>query len=300
MAYLRFFVGFRILFIAAISVISVPSVFAATVYRCVGVDDVPVFSETKVSGLQCKPVAETKLYDHAKTSITAPNLPVPERTEPTQKTTSSSPVVNSKTSDNEIKFLRKGYTTIYTWLDANDVRNSSSSKPRGVANVQTKRVEYDIFSIPSCYACKATASVNFGNVKLNLQAFANEIQRSAQKYGVDEAIVRAIIHAESAFRPHVVSPKNAQGLMQLIPATAKRFGVRDAFNPAQNIEGGVQYLAFLLKRYNNDLTLTAAAYNAGEGAVARYKGVPPYKETKNYVVRVGQLADRYQKALKSR
>ena len=85
--------------------------------------------------------------------------------------------------------------------------------------------------------------------------------------------------------------------MQLIPATAKRFGVNDAFDPAQNIEGGVQYLAFLLKRYKNDLSLASAAYNAGEGAVDRYKGVPPYRETRNYVVRVGQLADRYRKAL---
>ena len=299
MAYLRFFVGFRTLFIVVIAMLSSPYAYAATVYRCVGVDDVPVFSETKISGLQCKPVAETKLYDHAKTSITAPKLRASEKAEQAQKTVATSPVVNSKASDNEIKFLRMGYSTTYTWVDSNEVRHFASSKPRGVANVQTKRIEYPIFSIPSCYACKITAGVNFGNVKLNLQAFANEISHSAQKYGVDESIVRAIIHAESAFRPHVVSPKNAQGLMQLIPATAKRFGVRDAFDPAQNIEGGVQYLAFLLKRYNNDLILTAAAYNAGEGAVARFKGVPPYKETKNYVVRVGQLADRYRKALKS-
>ncbi len=139
--------------------------------------------------------------------------------------------------------------------------------------------------------------MNFGKVKLNMLAFAAEIRRSAQKHGVDEAIVRAIIHAESAYRPNVVSPKNAQGLMQLIPATARRFGVKDAFDPAQNIDGGVQYLAFLLKRYKNDLTFAAAAYNAGEGAVDRYKGVPPYRETRNYVVRVGQLADRYRKAL---
>ena len=291
--------GFRILFIAAISIVSAPSTFAATVYRCLGVDDVPVFSETKMPGLQCKPVAETKQYDHAKTSISAPKFVAFEKAEQSQKSVATSPVVNSKASDNEIKFLRMGYSTTYTWVDSNEVRHFASSKPRGVANVQTKRTEYPIFSIPSCYACKITAGVNFGNVKLNLQAFANEIHRSALKYGVDESIVRAIIHAESAFRPHVVSPKNAQGLMQLIPATAKRFGVRDAFDPAQNIEGGVQYLAFLLKRYNNDLILTAAAYNAGEGAVARYKGVPPYKETKNYVIRVGQLADRYRKALKS-
>jgi soluble lytic murein transglycosylase-like protein len=130
-----------------------------------------------------------------------------------------------------------------------------------------------------------------------MQAFAAEIKRTAAKYGVDEAIVRAIIHAESAYRPHVVSPKNAQGLMQLIPATARRFGVKDAFDPAQNIEGGVQYLAWLLKRYKNDLTLASAAYNAGEGAVDRHKGVPPYRETRNYVVRVALLAERYRKAL---
>jgi soluble lytic murein transglycosylase-like protein len=191
-------VDFRTLFIVVIAMLSSPYANAATVYRCVGVDDVPVFSETKVSGLQCKPVAETKVYDHAKTSITAPKLPVSEKAEQAQKTATASPTLSSKASDNEIKFLRMGYSTTYTWVDANDVKHFASSKPRSVANVQTKRTEYPIFSIPSCYACKITANVNFGNVKLNLQAFANEIQRSAQKYGVDEAIVRAIIHAESA------------------------------------------------------------------------------------------------------
>jgi soluble lytic murein transglycosylase-like protein len=85
--------------------------------------------------------------------------------------------------------------------------------------------------------------------------------------------------------------------MQLIPATARRFGVNDSFDPAQNINGGVQYLSFLLRRYQQDLTLAAAAYNAGEGAVDRYGGVPPYKETRLYVARVGQLAERYRKAL---
>ncbi len=272
---------------------------AGTVYRCVGADDVPVFSETQVSGLKCKPVAVTKTYDHAKTSITAPVLPGPEKTQNVNATPDSAAGIPAKAATGEVKFLRMGYSTTYVWLDAEGVKHFSNSKPRGVGNVQVKRTEYPIFSIPACYACGVTASVNFGKVKLNLQAFSSEIRRAAQKYSVDEAIVRAIIHAESAFRPNVVSPKNAQGLMQLIPATAKRFGVRDPFDPAQNIEGGVQYLAFLMKRYNNDLTLTAAAYNAGEGAVARYKGVPPYKETKNYVVRVGQLADRYRKALES-
>jgi soluble lytic murein transglycosylase-like protein len=85
--------------------------------------------------------------------------------------------------------------------------------------------------------------------------------------------------------------------MQLIPDTASRFGVADVFDPNQNIRGGVQYLAWLLKRFDNDLTLAAAGYNAGEGAVDRYGGVPPYAETQRYVQRVGQLAERYRGAL---
>ena len=104
---------------------------------------------------------------------------------------------------------------------------------------------------------------------------------------------RAIIHAESSFNPRAVSRVGAQGLMQLMPATAERFGVSDAFDAGQNIRGGVQYLAWLLKRFDGNLTLAAAGYNAGEGAVDKYDGVPPYKETQRYVQRVGLLADRY-------
>lgn len=290
------FVALRNIFIAGLALLAAPNAFAGTVYRCIGADDVPEFSESKVPGMQCKAVAETKPskpYDHAKTSFTAPATAAPEPA--ADKTKAAKPA--NQAASGEAKFLRMGYSTTYVWVDGDGVKHFASSRPSGVANVQVKRTEYPIFSIPSCYACGLVPDVNFGKVKLNLQAFAGEIRRSSQKYGVDEAIVRAIIHAESAYRPHVVSPKNARGLMQLIPATAKRFGVNDAFDPAQNIDGGVQYLAFLLKRYKNDLTLASAAYNAGEGAVDRYKGVPPYKETRNYVVRVGQLADRYRKAL---
>jgi soluble lytic murein transglycosylase-like protein len=114
---------------------------------------------------------------------------------------------------------------------------------------------------------------------------------------VDESIVRAIIHAESAFNPRALSRVGAQGLMQLMPATASRFGVTNAFDAAQNIRGGVRYLAWLLKRFNGNLTLAAAGYNAGEGAVDKYGGVPPYNETQRYVQRVAVLAERYRGVL---
>jgi soluble lytic murein transglycosylase-like protein len=163
--------------------------------------------------------------------------------------------------------------------------------------VQVNRIEYPIFSIDSCYACALVPGVNFNTVSLNTAAFASEIHTAAVQYGVEEAIVRAVIHAESAFHANVRSNKGAQGLMQLIPATAARFGVADPYDPAQNISGGVQYLAWLMKRYGSNLSLVAAAYNAGEGAVDRNGGIPPYAETRRYVDRVAELAERYRKAL---
>ena len=147
--------------------------------------------------------------------------------------------------------------------------------------------------IETCYACSALPGVNFGRLALNTNAYALEIATAARAYGVDQALVRAIIHAESDYNPNAVSYKGAQGLMQLMPGTASRFGVQNAFAAADNINGGVQYLSFLSKRYNGDVRLVAAAYNSGEGNVDRYGGVPPFAETQRYVDRVGTLAERY-------
>ena len=112
------------------------------------------------------------------------------------------------------------------------------------------------------------------------------VQEAAQRHKVDPALVRAVIRTESDWNPHAVSRKGAEGLMQLIPETAERFGVGNPMDPVQNVEGGTTYLRWLLDRYNGDLRKTLAAYNAGEGAVDQSRGVPRYRETQQYVQKV--------------
>jgi soluble lytic murein transglycosylase-like protein len=112
------------------------------------------------------------------------------------------------------------------------------------------------------------------------------VRESAERYRVDPALVRAVIETESNWNSAAVSRKGAVGLMQLIPTTAQRFGVNDAYSPQQNVEAGVRYLKILLERYNGNLDLALAAYNAGEGAVDRAHGIPAFRETRSYVQKV--------------
>jgi soluble lytic murein transglycosylase-like protein len=122
--------------------------------------------------------------------------------------------------------------------------------------------------------------------RLAASPWDSEIREAAGRYGVDRDLVKSVMLVESNFNARAVSRKGARGLMQLMPETARRFGVKDRFDARENIRGGVEYLAALLRLFGGDVALAAAAYNAGENAVARHAGIPPYAETREYVRRV--------------
>jgi soluble lytic murein transglycosylase len=130
-----------------------------------------------------------------------------------------------------------------------------------------------------------------GSLSRGLRAFAHVIRAAAERHGVDTRLVEAIVQTESAGNPTAVSPKGARGLMQLMPERAAELGVRDSFDPTQNVDGGVRHMRDLLQRFGGDVTLALAAYNAGEAAVRSYGGVPPFAETREYVRRVRQMYD---------
>ena len=179
---------------------------------------------------------------------------------------------------------------VYKWVDEDGVVNYSNTAP-------PENAEFSVLRFP-CYASDPKCrSVAWEKVPLNTRSFESEIRAAARTNAVDEALIRAIIHAESAYQPDAVSPKGAQGLMQLMPVTQSEVAVTNPFDPAQNIRGGAAYLARLLDEFSDDLELAAAAYNAGPSAVYRHGGVPPYEETREYVRRIKILHRRYANAL---
>lgn len=148
-------------------------------------------------------------------------------------------------------------------------------------------IDYEPIEILSNYAFTST-----GRIETD-RDYESLINHYARRYNLSSALVKAVIKAESNFDPFAVSKVGAQGLMQLMPGTAAELRVRDAFDPGQNIAGGTQYLYKLLKLYGNDLELALAAYNAGPGTVKKYGGVPPFRETKNYIVKVKKFMEAF-------
>jgi len=139
------------------------------------------------------------------------------------------------------------------------------------------------------------AAERTGGLGQGLRAFAHVIRAAAERYGVETRLVEAIVQAESTGNPTAVSPKGARGLMQLMPERAALLGVRDSFDPHQNVDGGVRHIRDLLQSFGGDVTLAVAAYNAGEGTVRSYGGVPPFAETREYVQAVLRNADVYRR-----
>ncbi len=127
----------------------------------------------------------------------------------------------------------------------------------------------------------------------NRQQYSPYINNIARQHGLDPALMHAVISAESSYNPRAVSPAGARGLMQLMPATARRFGVTNSFDPIQNMTGGAKYLRWLLKHFDGNVDLALAGYNAGEGAVKKHGGIPPYRETQTYVRRVRQFYNHF-------
>jgi soluble lytic murein transglycosylase-like protein len=178
---------------------------------------------------------------------------------------------------------------VYKFVDADGIVHYTNIRPAG-------RSDYTTFTFP-CYASDPTCrQVDWEQVPLHTTAFSDEIMLAASRFSVDEPLIRAIIHAESAYQPDAVSPRGAQGLMQLMPATQAELAVEDPFHPESNIEGGTWYLAQMLAEFDGDVELAAAAYNAGRSAVRRHGGIPPFDETREYVRRVRILYRRYRLA----
>ena len=176
---------------------------------------------------------------------------------------------------------------IYSWRDANGNLVLSGTHPKG---------EVKTYAVPEAETVRVTRPVTI--IASGRNAYYDElIAENARRHGIRSDLVRAVVHVESAYNPYARSRKGALGLMQLMPATIRAYGVSNPFNPVENIRAGVAYLRRLLDRYNNNESLALAAFNAGPSAVDRHgQNVPPYRETLNYVRRIDAIAGAANKA----
>ena len=263
---------------------------AGAVFRCAGANGQLTFTNKPGGYSGCKKVGD---YVEPKASATVARRadyqsdPAAEAEGAATATAAAMPAAPAASADKSVEIHRGA---VYKITRANGVTEYTNIRPNGGGyNV--------VFTyISTCYACNVHSTVNWSATALNTTAFRAEVAAAAAEYGVDAALLRAVIHAESAFNPMALSNKGAQGLMQLIPETASDMGVANPFDVSQNIRGGAQYLSGLLKQFNGDVRLATAAYNAGPQNVLKYNGVPPFDETRVYVDRVATLRQRYHSA----
>lgn len=164
--------------------------------------------------------------------------------------------------------------------------NVRDDKSFGEYNTKVKVTYYPDTNVHSYRNWGGSESAVLPSYSKNKNLYDGIIAQAASTHQVDSGLIKAVMHTESGFNPNARSPVGAQGLMQLMPATARRFAVSNAYDPAQNVLGAARYLSFLLKRFNYNTELALAAYNAGEGNVDKYRGIPPFRETQDYVRRV--------------
>nr|WP_315280508.1 lytic transglycosylase domain-containing protein [uncultured Acinetobacter sp.] len=175
---------------------------------------------------------------------------------------------------------------IYMYKDSNGSTLLTNRKSADRSLTKVKVTYYPDSNIHSYRNWGNSEASVLPSYSRNKNAFDHIIQQAAQQHGVSEGLIKAVMHTESGFNVNARSPVGAQGLMQLMPATARRFNVSNAYDPHENIMAGAKYLAWLLKRFNGNTTLALAGYNAGEGNIAKYGGVPPFRETQDYIRRV--------------
>lgn len=180
---------------------------------------------------------------------------------------------------------------VYKFIDKNGIAHYTDRKP---VHRQYRLLNMDCIHYGRY--CPGGKAVDWHSVPLYKNRYSGEIRKAARQHAVPEHLVRAVIHAESSFNPKAISNKGAQGLMQLMPATQRYLRVSHPFNPADNIDGGVRYLAEMLERFGGNQKLACAAYHAGPTTVMKYGGVPPYDSTKNYLERIRILSARYRKS----
>nr|WP_227515215.1 lytic transglycosylase domain-containing protein [Acinetobacter towneri] len=180
---------------------------------------------------------------------------------------------------------------IYMYKDSNGSTLLTNRKSADRSLTKVKVTYYPDSNIHSYRNWGNSEASVLPSYSRNKNAFDHIIQQAAQQHGVSEGLIKAVMHTESGFNVNARSPVGAQGLMQLMPATARRFNVSNAYDPQENIMAGAKYLAWLLKRFNGNTSLALAGYNAGEGNVDKYGDVPPFRETRDYVKRV---TSRYQ------